>query len=511
MNVRRSAALLLAVLLALPLFAGCSGGTDTKEYAGTDGGGTPHTDAPKTEDTTEDTKVLDAVPELDFGGAAFRTLEQSTVYSLHLSSQEYKYEELKYSFWTEDQVGEKVNDAIYDRNRAMEERFRISIEEPTKGDTDTVKDMIVNTVLGAMDEYDLTFYCLQEAPNLIVQGVFTNWSTIPYVDLDNPWYMQQINNVTINATYFVIESDLNLGWSEQTWMIIYNKSKATDYNVQEDLYQRVRDGKWTLDYMMEITESVYTDLNGNGARDEEDFYGMLGLYDGPPIAAFTYGCEAPMIVLNDDYTITQTVRGEKYLEVIGKLTKLFNESGGSWLSESASKEDRVDRFVQGNLLFSPMMALDLTGGDLRDFKDDFGVLPPPKYDEDQEAYHTIVNIRVPGMIVLKSAQNTEMIGAVVEAMSAYSHENVLPVYVNEALELRGTRDPESVEMLQLVLDARTVDYGYLYDAGIWMDRMRNLIKNDAWIGSPIAYIEERLEKYEDKFYVTIDYLLDYED
>ncbi len=418
---------------------------------------------------------------------------------------------MKYTFWTEDQVGEKVNDAIYERNRAMEERFRIAIKEPTQGGADYVGTMIKSTVLGSMDEYDLVFYGVQESPSMMIQDMFRNWSSVPYVDLDNPWYMQAINNVTINDIYLLIESDLNLGWSEQTWMVVYNKNKVIDYNIDADLYQRVRDGTWTLDYMMEITENVYNDVNGNGEKDEDDFYGMLGLYDGPPIAAFAYGCEAPMIVLNEDYTITQTVAEEKYLNFIGKMTKLFNESAGSYLAVSSAKDDRVERFVRGNLLFSPMMALDLTGGDLRDFKDDFGVLPPPKYTAEQQEYHTIVSPRVPGMLILRSAQNTEMIGAVVDAMSAYSHENVLPLYVNEALELRGTRDPDSVEMLQLVLDARVVDFGYLYDAGIWMDRMRNLVKNDAWIGSAVAYIEERLDKYEDKFYEIIDYLLDYKD
>ncbi len=88
MNRKRCAALLLAVLLTLPLFAGCSGGTGGKDPAVTGGSDAPITDVPQSDDTTGGTKILDAVPELDFDGAPFRTLEQNTMYSLVLDDNE---------------------------------------------------------------------------------------------------------------------------------------------------------------------------------------------------------------------------------------------------------------------------------------------------------------------------------------------------------------------------------------------------------------------------------------
>ena len=56
----------------------------------------------------------------------------------------------------------------------------------------------------------------------------------------------------------------------------------------------------------------------------------------------------------------------------------------------------------------------------------------------------------------------ELTGALIEAMSAYSANNVNPAYVDVALQTKGARDEESAEMMQIVLESRVMDFGYLY-------------------------------------------------
>ena len=50
----------------------------------------------------------------------------------------------------------------------------------------------------------------------------------------------------------------------------------------------------------------------------------------------------------------------------------------------------------------------------------------------------------------------------IEAMSAYSANYVNPVYVDIALQTKVARDEESAEMMEIVLDSRVMDFGYLY-------------------------------------------------
>ena len=74
------------------------------------------TESTDTTDTTaaETTALTDSVPELDFDGAQFRTIEQSST---------------SYGMYTAEANGDVVNDAIFDRNRAIEERFNIVFAE----------------------------------------------------------------------------------------------------------------------------------------------------------------------------------------------------------------------------------------------------------------------------------------------------------------------------------------------------------------------------------------------
>jgi hypothetical protein len=57
-----------------------------------------------------------------------------------------------------------------------------------------------------------------------------------------------------------------------------------------------------------------------------------------------------------------------------------------------------------------------------------------------------------------------MVGAVVHALGAYSWKNVIPNYYDIALKVKGTRDDESVAILDMILNSRVIDFAYLYDA-----------------------------------------------
>jgi hypothetical protein len=69
----------------------------------------------------------------------------------------------------------------------------------------------------------------------------------------------------------------------------------------------------------------------------------------------------------------------------------------------------------------------------------------------------------PLISIPKTADNTEMIGAVLEAMGEYSYKYVVPAYYDVALKVKGTRDENSIEMLDITFDGRIVDFAFVYD------------------------------------------------
>ena len=107
MKTKRFLSLLLTLLLLAPAFAGCGEKTPTDVPDTAPDTTTAAPASGETVTTEPEPTVLDAVPVLDFGGASFRTIAQPGMMD----------------FYTEEETGEIVNDAVFARNRAAEERF----------------------------------------------------------------------------------------------------------------------------------------------------------------------------------------------------------------------------------------------------------------------------------------------------------------------------------------------------------------------------------------------------
>jgi len=62
-----------------------------------------------------------------------------------------------------------------------------------------------------------------------------------------------------------------------------------------------------------------------------------------------------------------------------------------------------------------------------------------------------------------TATDPDFIGTITEAMNAESYKTVVPAYYDTALKVKGARDEESVAMLDLIVNSRVFDFGYVYD------------------------------------------------
>jgi hypothetical protein len=80
--------------------------------------------------------------------------------------------------------------------------------------------------MSGTDAYDLVlgqmFYSAQKA----TEGIFYDWNSMPYVDLTKPWYTKSIQDSSIGNKMYMIESDLSISYTQQTWMIQQPKPGA---------------------------------------------------------------------------------------------------------------------------------------------------------------------------------------------------------------------------------------------------------------------------------------------
>ena len=95
---------------------------------------------------------------------------------------------------------------------------------------------------------------------------------------------------------------------------------------------------------------------------------------------------------------------------------------------------------------------------LRSMETDFGIIPYPKYDENQDRYYSRVSY-YNAPIVPVTNQNLELTGAVLEYFNYASSQTVIPAYYDVVLYGKVIRDEESRDMLDIIFDSRVVDIG----------------------------------------------------
>ena len=91
---------------------------------------------------------------------------------------------------------------------------------------------------------------------------------------------------------------------------------------------------------------------------------------------------------------------------------------------------------------------------------DFGILPYPKLDENQSEYSTHIGNSSPILTLPITNNDFERTSLILEAMAITSYNIVRPAYYDVALKVKMSRDEDSADMLDIILDSSTYDLSY---------------------------------------------------
>ena len=495
--MKRSISLILVlIMLLIPVFTACSdsadGDTPSDTTVAADGSSTPEDTTPA--DALEDRKNVKETLEsgLDFGGATFQMIVQTD----HINDA-----------WVEELTGSSVDDEVYSRNMYVEELLNIKILPASSiADYGQINSSVQASVLAGDGAYDLILNHAVNSGALVLGDFCTNWYTVPHVNFSNPWYPQEsVANLTFKGQMYSSVSDLCLSLTKNTYCMFFDKVKGEDYGLA-NMYEIVNNGQWTLDKMKEIVANIYFDENGNTKADADDFYG-LGTDVNSNLNTYLWSCNQPVFYFTEDDQVVVSFVEEKTGMIIDKVKSiLFDEVGAT---KGTDHSYGVKQFAKGRVLFANAQ-IGQSASLLADYENDFGIIPYPKYDEAQTEYYTMVDGNFSVIMIPKgiSAEKIGMVGATVEALSAYSWKNVIPKYYDIALKTRYVRDQESVAMLDLIMKNRVVDFAYLYDN--WQGFVfltQDIIGNNKEFTSTVATQQKVKTMYYEKKVLT--YFLDH--
>jgi hypothetical protein len=456
------------------------------------------TDAPASDTEDEPDKgpsVAEILPKLDFDGALV------TIAMDYVGGDYPPPEEL---------TGSAVNDAIVDRTRAVEEQYGVKLEyfvhslEP--------REQYVMWAQSGDDTYKLYTSRSRYVVDFITKDVARSWSKYPdIIDFEAEWFdSYAINTFAVGDDARMLYGDANESGIRYAWIWLFNKELAEDYHLP-DLYALVDEGKWTLDCLMTLTQDVYTDVNGNGVNDGEDVYG----YVSDHAASFdswgpTLGI-SPVRKDENNLPVVLDTLSERTIEGFDKLYKFFWESKGTLICEAGSGLSAMqDMFVQNKAIFHNTQIGGLENEQVRDMVD-FGVLPTPKLTEDQDTYYTHTDccfscLLLPSVITEEEALCSVYVA---NALNAFSHELVRPVYYETVLKTRLTRDRESPRMMDLALAGRRYGFEYFGETHFPITHVYMLRNTYAAHRMPtVSMYTSKIDKYKQQ---VEDFLLDWQD
>ena len=454
-KLKRTMAMLIALLMLVPTLASCSNNTPAESKETTPQQETSQTaestDASADETTAEDERIKPNIPEsADFGG--------DTITFLHWYNPAWT-ETVRQSrdIYAEGITGEAINDAVYNRNVKIEDAYKVKIALQLEQSTD-IASMVGQQVTAGDSTYDVVYQILSAAPALIQKSYFHNLFNVPNIDLEKPWWDQNsISSLSTMGILPLVSTSINVNDKDATAALAFNKTIASN-NQLEDLYTLVREGKWTYDKLTEMAEATYNDSNGDGTMTPDDVYGFLGGRD--VIDSLYHGSGSQFITKNENDEFVFTFGTERDVDVISKGIDIVNSV---WYFNHHAWKDQSDIlyrqiFETGHGLFFWMRLDDVTN--MRAGDADFGIIPIPKYEEAQDKYYSLVSQHTTGLMSIPitcAGDELSEVGMVLEALAAESHYTLIPEYIETSLKTKNSRDAESADMLDIILNNRVFD------------------------------------------------------
>ncbi len=476
-TTKRAHLLLLTAAMLLPLIASC--GNDAKQPQTTDAA--TQADTAVTESTKE---IYDPqLPDMDYGGATF---------TIAMRGQDYNND-----FTIDATTGDPVDDAVYARMDYIESTYNIDLELMWCGDTGTSNtggDMYKKVTQMMMagdniiDAINTSPYC---QAGLASTGYLLDMNDIKYINLDQPWWNQNAKEALsfYDCVYFC-SGDITTGDDRCISVLLFNKTLIEQFDL-DNPYDDVRAGTWTMDKMIENCKAVTGDIDGNGKQDEFDRWGFTFWQDA--IFSMILGTGATVGKTDEDGVPTYTANDNFFIDAYNKVLELVDKQY-SYNQKFDAQNGGYNHWGAGNALYYWGMVSSVIGQ--RSSEIDFGIIPMPKYSEDQDRYYSEANAYSTTLIsVPMTVTDPDRSGLILEALAAYGKQEISPVYLDTLVMVKSVRDEDSAEMLQLIFDSQVFDVGYFFNWGNTLNEAMNLLNTRSTnIVSKLESISKKVDK-----------------
>ena len=359
-----------------------------------------------------------------------------------------------------------VEQNIYKRLDETKKQLNINVEwkEEMHG-TAFIQNAVTANQTGG---YDVIACYSTEVTRLMLQGAAKNLLSFDTMDFDEPcWPKNMIDQLTIYDKLYFCTGDISTNLIFMTPCVFVNMDMVNTWHINEkiqqqygedNIYDLVREGKWTYDAMFELANGVWRDTDStNGTRTADDTYGLstystlfCNFYAG---AGYTLvNSDEAGVYLSEDYTDVDSI--EKLLK---DVTDFFD--GGFCLRSEAYTVVR-DNFAAGLHLFSLAPA---SHAYLKHYHTDnlnYAALPMPKYTVDQEDYRSWHCANYTNYMVASGSANPQIAASFLQCLAQWSYDTTRIAIFENTMKARFAQgDSDVVKMWEMIVDSQAFDIG----------------------------------------------------
>ena len=508
-NRKRLVFLLFAVLFACSaVFSiySCGGDTDDGKTSGnnpTDAG--QNDDGPGGDagsDTEADTTPVDnySYPEMDGGGADFKFMNPTNTW--------FYYTNLVF----DEPPEEILDDAVYKRNRFIEDKFNIEIKEINISGDDmwNYNPEVRKAMNTGLDTYDAIFVPASfngTVGAMLTDGFFLDLNDIPTLNLEEEWWNQAMLKEAAIGTgdqIYYAGSGISLFTLQAASCVFFNEDMMKTLGLDRP-YKTVLEGKWTYDKFQEYIKAG-TQLNSatdfKWDNSGTAIYGFVGYEDSS--TALLAGSGELFIKADSDGKPVIAFEGERFINALTKIADILNMNNGNYLYANESNNifhyEPIFRNGRGLMTIGEIKAANV----FREMDYTFGILPIPKYDENQTNYYSHLINQAPVLTIPYTNPRAEFTGAVLDALAYVSNRDVTPVLFDVSVSQKQLRNEESIEMLELIKNTGSFEIGVAYG---WTNPLYDKIRTTLGEGKPMDIASE-IDKNKDKIIGNIQKTLD---
>lgn len=336
----------------------------------------------------------------------------------------------------------------YNRNRAVEEALGVRIAV-SKTSANSLLDNLQASVRA--DEYfaDLILVQQKDIGIFAASDVLLNLRSAPHLDLTQPYFdASSVEAATAGNKIYGVAGPASFEETSLT-AVFFNRDLMEAFELELP-YKYVYNGSWTWDVFFRYCTAV-SDINGQEGTSLRSFSTQYAEKNLPGNVFISCGGKFVKAKAKATPTLALSESDSALAEVI---TRLYTDPNAN-----RDISQGVSQFHTGNSLFliDPLYLMSW----MPNSNQNWGLLPMPKYSEDQENYITCTDDTALFFAIQKNNVHAEMASVVLSALNAASYGVLTDAYVEMAIN-DLLRDNDSANMLEIIAHSRTYDFALAF-------------------------------------------------